>query len=170
MRFDSFVSDVIATVLGGVLLTILFFIAKEKLFPLPEFAGRWYFETTTKETAYKPFAGMILKYVAILWQEGPVVRGTVEKIYEKSSTGEREYVGNKRTRGILEGYVQKFYLSPDRIRIHFVEDGFGRESTVFFDLTSHDASVMSGSFSSMVADQMGTAEWRRFPLSADFET
>lgn len=80
MGFDSFVSDVAATVLGGILLAIFFFVAKEKWFPLPEVAGRWYFETRTKETAYKPFTGMILRYVAVLWQEGPVVRGTVEKI------------------------------------------------------------------------------------------
>lgn len=166
MGFDSFVSDVAATVLGGILLAIFFFVAKEKWFPLPEVAGRWYFETRTKETAYKPFTGMILRYVAVLWQEGPVVRGTVEKIYEKSSTGEREYVGKNRTRGVLEGHIQKFYFSHDQIRIHFVEDGFGRESTVFFDLVSNDSSRMSGSFSSMAADQSGTVEWRRSPFGA----
>lgn len=166
MHFDSFVSDTASTILGGVLLAILFFVAKEKVFALPEIAGRWYFETRTKETAYKPFTGMILRYVAVLWQEGTVIRGSVEKIYERSSTGEREYVGKNRTRGVLEGCIQKFYLSHDRIRIHLVEDGFGRESTVFFDLMSDDASRMSGSFSSMVADQSGTVEWRRSPFSA----
>jgi hypothetical protein len=164
MNFDSFVSDVIATIVGGAALTFLFFLAKEKLFPLPEIAGRWYFETRTVETAYKPFAGMVLDYVAMIWQEGPVIRGTVEKIYEKSSTGERAYVGENRTRGALEGYVTKFYLSRDRIRIHLVEDGFGRESTVLFDLASDTASTMSGSFQSMAADQTGIVTWQRDPF------
>jgi len=164
MKFDSFLSDVIATVLGGAVLTALFFLAKEKLFPLPEIAGRWYFETRTVKTAYQPFAGMVLDYVAMIWQEGPIIRGTVEKIYEKSSTGEREYTGKNRTRGALEGYVAKFYLSKDRIRIHLVEDGFGRESTLLFDLASDNASTMSGSFQSMAADQSGIVTWQRHPF------
>lgn len=99
MNFDSFLSDTIATVLGGAVLTFLFFLAKEKLFSLSKVDGRWYFESRTVETAYKPFAGMILGYVVMLWQEGPVIHATSEKIYEKSSTGEREFVGENRTRG-----------------------------------------------------------------------
>lgn len=161
MNFNSFLSDTIATVLGGAVLTFLFFFAKEKLFPLPKIAGRWFFETRTVETAYKPFEGMLLRYVAMIWQEGPVIRGTVEKIYEKSSTGEREYVGKNRTRGILEGSVEKFYLSKDQIRVHMVEEGFGRESSVLFDLVSDKGSTMSGFFQSMAADQTGIVKWQR---------
>ena len=161
MNFDSFLSDSIATVVGGAILTFLFFLAKEKVFPLPRVARRWYFETRTVETAYKPFEGMVLRYVGMLWQDGPVVRGTVEKIHEKSSTGERDYIGKNRIRGTLEGYIEKFYLSKDRIRIHLVEEGFGRESTALFDLVSDAASTMSGSFQSMAADQSGTVKWQR---------
>src|SRR3984957_10489999 len=161
MNFDSFLSDTIATVVGGAVLTFLFFIAKEKLFPLPRVAGRWYFETQTTKTAYKPFEDMVLTYVGMIWQEGPVIHGTVEKIYEKSSTGEREYTGKNRTRGTLEGYIEKLYLSKDRIRIHLVEEGFGRTSTTFFDVVTYDASTMSGSFESMAADQSGTVKWQR---------
>jgi len=161
MNFNSFLSDTISTVLGGALLTFLFFLAKEKLFPLPEVAGRWYFETRTVETAYNPFARMVLSYVAMIWQEGPVIRGTFEKIYEKSSTGEKEYVGKDRTRGTIEGYIEKFYLSKDRIRLHLVEDGFERESTILLDLLSDNASRMSGSFQSMAADQTGIVKWQR---------
>jgi hypothetical protein len=164
MNFDSFFSDLIATVLGGALLTFLFFFAKEKLFPLPKVVGRWYFETQTVETAYNPFAGMVLRYVAMVWQEGPVIRGTIEKIYEKSSTGEREYVGANRTRGTIEGFIQKYYLSKDRIHIHVVEDGRERRSTDFFDLVSDSSSEMSGSFQSMAADQTGTVKWKRTPF------
>jgi hypothetical protein len=161
MNFNSFLSDTIATILGGAVLTFLFFLAKEHLFPLPKVTGRWCFETRTIETAYKPFEGMLLRYVAMIWQEGHVIHGTIEKVYEKSSTGEREYVGKNRTRGILEGNIEKFYLSKDRIHIHMVEDGFGRESTVLFDLVMEKASTMSGSFQSMAADQTGTVECQR---------
>jgi hypothetical protein len=165
MSFNSFLSDTIATILGGIVLAFLFFAGREKLFPLPRIAGRWYFETRTVETAFNPFKGMVLRYVGMIWQEGPVIHGTVEKIYENSSTGERNYIGKNRTRGTFEGYVDKLYLSEDRIRIHLVEDGLGRESTTFFDLVVDDLSTLSGSFQSMAADQSGVVKWQRDPFS-----
>ena len=164
MEFNSFLSDVIATVIGGVLLALLFFWAKERLLPLPEITGRWYFEMRTEQTAYAPYAGMVLRYVAMLWREGPTIAGTVEKIYENSSTGERSFVGTNRTRGIVNGYVEKKYLAPDRIFLHVIEDGHGRESTNIYDVIVQSDGGMTGSFHSMVADQDGTVKWQRDPF------
>jgi len=165
MNFATFVSDlisnIVATVVGGALLTFLFFVAKEKIFPLPSVAGKWYIETRTVETAYNPYADMVLRYVAMVWQEGAVIRGTVEKIYENSSTGEREYIGANRTRGTLEGLIQKYYLAKDRIHVHLIEDGHERQSTAFFTLVPKNDSEMSGAFQSMAADQSGTVKWQR---------
>ena len=165
MSSSGFVSEllsgIVATVIGGSLLTLLFFFAKEKLFPLPKIAGRWHFETQTVDTAYKPFAGMILRYVATMWQEGSIIHGTFEKTYENSSTGKREYVGSYRSRGTIESCIYKHYLSKDRIYIHLVEEGKTRTSTIFFDLVSESSSEMSGSFQSMAADQTGAVSLRR---------
>lgn len=96
----------ISAVIGGVVLALLFFFFKEKVFPLPKIVGRWYFEIRTEKTAYKPYQDMKLRYVAMLWREGHVVHGTVEKIHEESSTGERDYVGPNRTRGEVRGYIE----------------------------------------------------------------
>lgn len=63
MQFDSFWSDVFATIVGGALLALLFFYLKEKLFALPDLNGRWYFEITTEESANNPYKGMVLHYV-----------------------------------------------------------------------------------------------------------
>lgn len=164
MSFASFWSDVVATVIGGMTLTALFFLAKEKFFPLPKLTGRWYLEQTTQNTTYKPYAGMILHYVVMLWQDGNRVEGTTEKIYEKSSTGERPFVGKNRTRATVSGYVEKKYLGKDKIYLHVVEDGHGRESTNFYDLTFNDADIMVGTFTSMVADQDGSTKWQRTPF------
>lgn len=161
MNFSSFWPDVAATVLGGLLLTLLFFLAKEKLFPLPSITGCWYFQMTTEKTAYNPYAGMILKYVAMLWREGYRVEGTVEKIYENSSTGERPFVGKNRTRGTVRGYIEKNYLGRDKLFLHIIEEGHGRESTNFYELTVFSNATMSGRFFSMVADQAGTVKWQR---------
>lgn len=164
MEFSSFLSDVISTVVGGVLIALLFFWAKERLLPLPEITGRWHFEMRTEKTAYAPYAGMVLRYVAMLWREGHTIAGTVEKLYENSSTGERSFVGKNRTRGIVNGYVEKNYLAPDRIFLHVIEDGHGRESTNIYDVIVQSDGGMIGSFHSMVADQDGTVKWQRDPF------
>lgn len=155
------VINIISTVIGGVILAVLFFLTREKLCPIPPVAGRWYVETHTTNTSYKPFEGMILKYVAMLWREGKVIQGTVEKIYEKSSTGEREYIGENRTRGQVAGYIEKNYFSRDRLFLHIVEDGHGRESTHFHELIYKSKKTMKGIFVSMVAAQDGEVVWQR---------
>lgn len=164
MSFVSFLSDLIATVVGGIILALLFFLAKEKWFPPPYLTGRWYLEQLTNNTAYKPYAGMILRYLVMLWREGNKIEGTAEKIYEKSSNGERAFVGANRTRATISGYVEKRYLGRDKIYLHVVEDGHGRESTHYYDLVVTGADTMSGKFASMVADQEGLARWQREPF------
>lgn len=157
----NFLYSLFATVIGGGILAFLFFWVREKVFPLPQVTGRWFFEMHTVNSAYNPYKGMILRYIAILWREGNRIEGTVEKIYENSSTGEREYEGKNRTRGVVQGYVQKNYFSKDRVVLHVVEDGHGRESTNFYDLIVISDDEMAGSFSSMVANQDGEVKWQR---------
>jgi len=161
MNFDSFIPSIIATVIGGVTLTLLFFWAREKLFPIPDISGRWYFEMRTINTSYEPCTGMVLRYVAMLWREGNRVHGTAEKIYENSSTGERDYVGANRTRGVVDGYLEKNYFAKDRLYLHVVEDGHGRESTNFYDVVIKSEKEMVGAFNSMVANQDGEVTWQR---------
>lgn len=46
--------------------------------------------------------------------------------------------------------------------IHIVEDGHGRESSNFFDLTYNKRmDAMEGDFYAMVADQRGTTKWKK---------
>ena len=161
MNFDTFGSDILATLVGGAALAFLFFLFREKLLPLPRITGRWYFEMHTVETSYIPYDKMTLRYVAILWREGNKVEGTVEKIYENSSTGEREYTGSNRTRGKVEGYVEKNYLGKDMLFLHVTEDGHGRESTNFYELVADSDSLMEGTFSSMVANHAVKVKWQR---------
>ena len=157
----NFLYSLLATIIGGGVLAFLFFWLREKVFPLPKITGRWFFETRTVNSSYKPYKGMILRYVAMLWMEDNRIGGTMEKIYENSSTGERVYEAKNRTRGVIEGFVQKNYFSKDNVVLHVVEDGHGRESTNFYDLTVNSYNHMVGSFSSMVANQDGETRWQR---------
>ena len=86
MHFDTFWSDLIATITGGIVLAALFFWFRERVFPLPKITGRWYFEMRTLNTSYRPYENMVLRYVAMVWCEGSRIEGTVEKIFENSST------------------------------------------------------------------------------------
>jgi hypothetical protein len=165
MSFDSFFSDVLSTVVGGTVLTFLFFLGREKLFPLPPMVGRWYFEIQTTSTDYAPYQGMVLRYVAMIWPAEYRIEGTAEKIYEDSSTGIRPFVGEHRTRAVVEGVIQKQYFSSDKVFLHVVEEGHGRESTNFFRLVVHaDGTMMIGTFSSTVANQEGRSVWQRKPF------
>lgn len=161
MSISAFLANLVATVLGGAILTFIFFFLKEKVFPIPDIAGMWFFEATTSETAYKPYENMRLRYVAVIWREGKQLRGTVEKIHEVSSTGERDYVGKYRSRGILNGYIQKNYFKKDQIFVHVAEDGEIRESTNYYGLRVLSNRTMEGTYASMVADQKGDVKWQR---------
>ncbi|MGA4321887.1 hypothetical protein [Ectopseudomonas hydrolytica] len=164
MDFGSFWADIIATLVGGIVLTFLFFLAREKLFPVPDISGRWYLEMVTVNTSYNPYKDMILRYVVIIWKEGNRLNGTAEKIYENSSTGERDFNGKNRTRSVIEGSIEKNYLGKDRIYLHSVENGHGRESTNFYDLLVQSESKMIGAFNSMVANQDGKVILQREPF------
>ena len=164
MSFESFWSDVIATVAGGIALTILFFVAKEKWFSLPNIIGRWYMQQETQGTSYNPYKGMILRYVVMIWREGRKVEGTAEKIHEISSTGERPFVGKDRTRARISGYVEKRYLGRSQVYLHVVEESHERESSHFYSLKWFRLDTMVGTFTSMVADQYGTVKWQRNPF------
>lgn len=169
MQFTTFWSDLIAGALGGVIAASifapLFFFVKEKWYGMADITGKWYFEITTESSAYRPYKRMVLRFVAILWRDGNRLSGTTEKIYENSVNGERSFAGNNRTRGKIDGYYEQRYFSQlDRVTLHLVEDGHGRQSTYYFDLEMSDDSLPSGDFSSMVADQIGTTRWQRNPF------
>ena len=114
-----------------------------------------------RSSSYKPYNNMKLRYVAMLWREGNCVRGTAEKVYEDSSTGKRDFVGNDRTRSVIDGHIDKRIFSRDRVTLHIVEDGHGRESTHFHDLTVQRNQQMKGTFSAMAADAEGETIWQR---------
>lgn len=159
---DNLWGDVLATVIGGCILTFLFFLIREKYFPLPNINGIWHFKNNTVNSALTKYKGMTLGYTAILWCDGNRVSGTTEKVYEDSVNGEREFIGKNRCRGVVDGYIQKNYFSKDIIVLHVVEDGFGRVSTYSYELKVHNKTkTLEGEFSTMVADQDGYTTWSR---------
>ncbi|SEI12153.1 hypothetical protein SAMN05660691_03906 [Rheinheimera pacifica] len=164
MNFETFWADLAVTLLGGVVLTFLFFLFRERIFPAFDITGKWYLQMTTEKSAYNPYKNMVLRYVLIIWREGDCIKGSAEKIYENSSTGEREFIGKSRTRAVISGSLEKNYLSKDRIFLHVVEDGHGRQSTNFYEVVATSKTGLAGTFKSMVADQDGRVLIQRAPF------
>lgn len=160
-NYESFFSDLIV----GVLLVFIFFIYREYISPLPNISGKWYVRTTTKETARNPFKDMILEYVVIIIQDGHNLEGTTEKIYEKSVNGEIEYEGKNRVQGLLKGYVEKNYLKKDKIKIHIIEDGNLRKSTIYYELNKNCSSKLEGVFDTTAGDSKGIVTWQKESFS-----
>lgn len=161
MTPENFWTEIFITLISGTLLTFFFFLAREKIFPMPDITGLWHLQMKTKASTYNPYKNMVLRYDLMIWREGNLLKGTSEKVYEKSSTGEHEFVGKNRTRAKIEGYIEKNYLGKDRILIHATENGHGRESTNFYDLKFSGKNKMVGHFTSMVANQSGIAICQR---------
>ena len=158
-------STISKNVLSGIILTSIFFWTREKIFPLPDIAGHWAVEMHTDTSDIDKYQEMKVKYEAILWREGAVVRGTIEKTSEKTqhSDSTRTYTGKNRTHGDVEGFIQKLYFSSkDRVTIHILEKGEQRNFTHFHDLTTViGTDSIAGKFFATAANSKGTSTWVR---------
>ena len=154
----------LSTIFGGLILAFLFFLAREKIYPLPSVTGRWYVELRFRSTSIERFEGMILRYDAMLWREGNSVKGTAEQVYADAKTGVRKHVGTQRTRSVIEGHADRNIFSTNRVALHIVEDGPEREFTHFHSLVVRGEDRMTGDFSSTAADAEGDVIWQRTPF------
>lgn len=156
------IGNIVATVAGGLLLALIFFSLKEHFFSIPKLNGNWLFEIVTHKSDFSPYKDMLLRYYVLLWQEGNQIKGTGEKIYEKTKAYEpKEYVGKDRSRIEISGYLTKRYFSKDLIVIHYGEENEERKSSTIHNLIFKDINKMDGYFVSTIANQQGKAIWTR---------
>lgn len=162
MKFESFLSDILATVIGGGILTLIFFVLREKVFKSLDLNGSWVYDQITTNSDFNPYNGMTVRFLALLAYDGITIYGSAEKIYDKTSDGtEREYTGKNRTLVKITGHIEKRYLSKDKFFIHITEFGQNRTSTSFHMLKKTDQNKLSGRFSSTIANQQGLVTWQR---------
>lgn len=162
MNFDSFLSDLLATLVGSILLATLFFLLREKVFGYKELDGSWVYEQKTITSAFNPYMGMTVTFLVLLARDGNRIYGSAEKISDKTSYGKkREYVGKDRSRAEIQGHIEKRYFSRDRISIHIVENSVSRTSSTFHILECINDKNMEGRFSSTISNQTGEVVWTR---------
>jgi hypothetical protein len=159
-------ADALGTIVGGVFLTVLYFVFSEKLFRVPRLAGTWILESAISQTKYNPFRGMVLRYKVLLFQTGNELRGTAEKVYEKSDK-ERVFSGLNRTVAIIEGTVQKAHVRRSTIFLHAVEEGEQRSSSWIIEARCRrfgSQMYLAGRFSGTAGDSSGIVVLERVPL------
>lgn len=160
MSFTTFVPDILATIMGGLLLALIFFLLQETIYSLPNIDGSWTLTLKTAKTVYLPYKDMELMYLVLLWRQGNSVFGSAEKISEVSSQGYREYIGNDRSIATIDGHIQKNIFSPDRIVLHMKEENKARRSSTVHILEFKGKDI-KGRFVSTIANQEGSSSWMR---------
>ncbi|ATZ67846.1 hypothetical protein [Acinetobacter haemolyticus] len=178
---DFAFGDVVEAVLAAIIIAVIFFWIRERIFGIPDFSGQWHLKSKTETTAYRPYEKMELQHNLFLRLEGSNIRGASEKIYENSSYGKRkthcrhiiEYTGKHRARASIEGSIQKNIFGPDILTLHATEYGEKRQSTIYcrfelkkkyFFFSDRMATIFDGDFFSMVADQRGTVRLSKIPF------
>jgi len=153
--------QILATVIGGLVLAFLFFVSREWIFPYPQFCGAWTSELTTHSSSYRPYDNMKVTYIVLLAQEGAHLSGTGEKVEDQTAEGTHRYVGRHRVRIEISGYVTKRYLGTDEVTFHVTEFGKQRTSSTVHMLKPKSHDRLSGRFISTIADSTGEVHWVR---------
>ena len=154
--------SVLSSVLGGIVLALLFFVWNDVYWKRDTLMGVWTLTTTTESTTYDPYVGMVLTYDVILVQQGSNISGTGEKTSERTrSSGSHEYQPANRVRVELEGAIRYRFFASNLIDVHLKEQGRERETSSYLKLEYVDDHELSGTFLSTAADSRGTAVLRR---------
>jgi hypothetical protein len=137
-------------------------IFRKTVHAVPNLDGSWIYEQITKESAFNPYIGMKLRYLALLRVNGKEITGTAEKIWEYSyNGGEREYVGKHRSTATISGHINKKIFGPDKIVIHLNENGHGRPYSTQHIMQVVNINLLEGRFASTAANQVGICQWIR---------
>jgi hypothetical protein len=165
----ALMANVLATVIGGLLLALIFFLLSDFFFRLPALSGLWSFESETRSTSYNRYKGMKLTYLVLLWQEGNTIYGSGEKVREDVSGTVRSYTGAQRSRVEIRGHLTKRYITKSEIVLHFHEYGEKRQSSTMQTLKILDKTKMEGTYASTIANSCGITRWSRGADGLTFE-
>lgn len=160
---------IVSTVVGGIILAFVFFALRDLIFSIPDLSGVWRFESETIATSFNTYRGMKLTYLVLVWQEGPSVYGSGEKVSENLDGKIRTYTGSDRSRIAIRGYLTKGYLSRSRVMLHLDEQSSSRQSSTMQSLHLEHKGRMHGTFASTIANSSGRVLWTRGADGLTFE-
>lgn len=148
--------NIIGTVIGGLLFTVILFFLNEHIFTTDNLTGEWNVTSVTEETSYNPYRNLQLFNTFHLLQKGHEIIGSGEKTKEITSSGtEQEYERGKRTLFKINGYYERKFLGQSKIYLNIIEDGLKRETRTTYILTVKNKNTLTGTFTSTAADSSG---------------
>ena len=156
---NELILSIIGTVLGGLLLSLIYFILYEFFYRIPDLSGKWEFEETTIITSYNPYKNMKVKYLIILWNEGQNIFGSGERISEINQNESFKYKPENRININIQGHIRKRYFWNDEIIIHYFEEGRKRKSSTIHKLELKSKSNIKGTFFKTAANASGNSTW-----------
>ena len=153
----SFGLDVLSGVVAGAVLAIgALWRAR-----VPNFSGVWTLTTTTEKSAWNPYRELRTTYIVMLSQNGTVLEGVAEKVYEIRPDGTRyEHIGIGRMKSEVSGGLSGNIFQKKKFRHDFREEGINRTfvSTHSIEKKEHD-DMWSGRFVSTAANSSGATKW-----------
>ncbi len=162
MDFNNIQEGIIATIFGGIVLAIIFFLFKASIFNKTKLSGSWKIYTKTLKSSYKPYVNMELQYTAHILQNDLIIFGRAEKTKEKIENSPlKEYTGKKRTDMAINGTIYKNYIFKSKLTINIIEQGLERQSSSTYNLKIVNNKLLKGTFTSTIADSSGKVEWKR---------
>ena len=165
----DFLTNVIGTIIGGLILTFVLFYLNEYVFLKQNLTGEWETIISIEKTSFRKFINLKIEYKLQLLQKGYEIVGFGEKIKDIYPDGkEYEFEPQKRTRLEVNGYFERKYLGKSKIHIVIEERGRVRETSATYFLTISNNTELKGKFISTAANSRGSVKMVRNPaLSKD---
>ena len=161
-----FLKTVAAGLTAGLLLAASLFLINDVILVTQDTNGMWMCEMTVGETNHRPYQGMTTGHIVVLHSDRTNVRGSVERIWEKTDSGPFERYPSE---GIIEGEVDGYHedrlvflRTRDRLQLMVKFRGRNRNPTFYLDADELSKESISGNYESTVARlERGSFECKR---------
>jgi len=148
--------NVLGTILGGILLTLILFLLNEYVFKKKNLSGEWNTLIEIEETSFNPFKNLKIEYKIHLLQKGYELSGSGEKIKDiKPDGSEIVFEREKRVIILVDGYFERKYFSKSKIYLNINEEGRKRKTRATYTLILKDDKNLTGTFITTAADASG---------------
>jgi len=149
------------TLIGGIILSVMFFIFNDFIHKTPNISGQWYFVNETIDTSYSKFKNLKVYYKVMLIQQNNLISGHGEKIQDELNGDVTEYSGKGKIQIKISGNLKHNFISKDNLTIYYSEEGATRKSSTFHNLIRFSDEKMNGDFSSTIANSSGKTLYAR---------
>lgn len=148
--------NVLGTILGGMLLTLILFLLNEYVFKKKNLSGEWNTVIKIEETSFNPFKDLQIEYKIHLLQKGYELSGSGEKIKDiKQDGSETVFEREKRVIILVDGYFERKYFAKSKIYLNINEEGRKRKTRATYTLTLKNDKNLEGTFITTAADASG---------------